>query len=358
MRAVPLLVALVLTGCAQPAPGDANVTISADRPDTSFGAVATGPIAGPDLNATTAQPPRLVAGEWWRIQFKSGLFADLDAPDVVRVVSEAGPNGYVMGMPHEGWFKEAIVFHAPAFGDVGRDLSYDVHNQRFMPLKFPLVTGETWVTPFGGDNYTATVERADNATATIRYDPPASDPQPTDPLLALLSPVSTSGTMRMTYDARQHEVVHFEAPFGAWDVVAHGYGFTGWTTVPRAERTAIDYGQFLPATPGAPLLTRSVSIPTGYNRMTLLQAVAAIGPGVYRVRDVSPNGTQYATESTATRGLTVRFHEASAPGGIWTLEDVVGGIGATYTMGMAYHQYDVRLPDGAIRADHSHPVIR
>jgi hypothetical protein len=54
----------------------------------------------------------------------------------------------------------------------------------------------------------------------------------------------------------------------------------------------------------------------------------------------------------------MKFYEASNPDGEWHLEDVVGGPGATYTMGMAYHQYDIRLPDGARRADHSHPVIR
>ena len=51
-------------------------------------------------------------------------------------------------MPHEGWYKEAIAYHAPAFGDVGFDLSYNVHNERFEPLRFPLVEGATWETRF------------------------------------------------------------------------------------------------------------------------------------------------------------------------------------------------------------------
>ena len=64
------------------------------------------------------------------------------------------------------------------------------------------------------------------------------------------------------------------------------------------------------------------------------------------------------TESIAGKGLPLKFYEASRPDGEWKLEDVVVGAGATYSMGMAYHQYDIRLPDGACRPDHSHPVIR
>lgn len=358
-----VLLALVLAGCAQPAATGPHaaaapaVQIAADRPEVSFGRVETGPEAAPDLNATTDAAPRLVRGEWWRIRFESGFVHEV-VPELVRVVADVTPEGYVVGMPHEGWMKEAIILHAPAFGDVGRDLSYAVHNVRFEPLRFPLKQGASWTTRFAGSNYTATVEKADAFTATIRFDPPASDPSPTDVAMAALSPISMDGTMRLVYDARQHEVVRLESAMGAWEVVAHGYGYEGWVTVPRAEHTAIDHGQFLAATPGDPALARTVNVSGGYNRMTLVQAIIALGPGAYRVRAVSPNGTEYVTESVAQKGITMRFYEASRPDGDWTIEDVVGGPGATYTMGMAYHQYDIRLPDGAIRSDHSHPVVR
>lgn len=44
--------------------------------------------------------------------------------------------------------------------------------------------------------------------------------------------------------------------------------------------------------------------------------------------------------------------------GAWHLEDTVGGAGITYSMGITYDQHDIRLPDGARRADDSHKVIR
>jgi hypothetical protein len=358
-----LLLGAALAGCAQPAPAAdvapaaaPTVALDPDRPDTAFGDVATGPAAAPDLNATTALAPRLVAGEWWRIRFTSAFFQD--APEVVRVVAAVEPEGYLFGMPHEGWYKEAIAYHAPAFGDVGLDLSYETHNERFEPVRFPLVEGATWETIFATSKMTATVESVDETTATIRFDPPPADAQPTDPVYAALNPLGEFGGMKLTYDARQHEVVKFESPIGTWEVVEHGYDYTGWVTVPRGIHTAIDYGQFLPLTPGEPVVTRTKNVEGGYNRMTILHLVFALGPGAYRVRSVSPNGTEYVTESIAGDALTMRFYEASDPDGAWTLEDVVAGPGGTYTMGMAYHQYDIRLPDGARRSDHNHPVIR
>lgn len=357
------LAALALAGCAQPSaapptltPDAPSVQIDADRPDTTFGEIATGPAAGPDVNATTRMAPRLVAGEWWRIQFKSEFYKETS--EVVRVVGAVVSDGYVFGMPHEGWYKEAISYHAPAFGDVALDLSYETHNVRFEPVRFPLTKGATWKTVFATQNFTAMVETADEHTATIRFDPPPADPQPTDPVFNALNPFGDDGSIRLTYDARQHEVVKFESSIGTWEVVEHGYDFTGWVTVPRAAHTAIDYGQFLPATPGGPVVTRTQALAGGFNRLTLMHVIVPLGPGAYHIRSISPNGTEFKTESIAGQTITLKFYEASKPDGEWKLEDVVGGPGATYTMGMAYHQYDIRLPDGAKRADHSHAVIR
>ena len=359
-----LVVALSVAGCAQPAdPAQPPATsppavdVVEDRPDVTFGEVTTGPAAAPDLNATTAAPPKLVAGEWWRIAFSPRTYDVYQKAEVVRVVAAVEPEGYLFGMPHEGWFKEAIAYHAPAFGDVGLDLSYAVHNERFEPVRFPLVQGATWETTFATQPLVATVESADDHTAVVRFEPPAGEPQPTDPLYAALG-LSGMGSLVLTYDARQHEVVKFESFIGSWEVVEHGYGFEGWITIPRGEHTAIDHGQFLPATPGEPVLTRTQEVAGGFNRMTLMHVIAPVGPGAYRIRSVAPDGTEFTTESIPGQEFTFRFYEATDPDGTWTLEDVVAGPGGTYSMGIAYHQYDIRLPDGARRSDHSHPVVR
>ncbi len=362
-RSFPLVTLLVLlAGCAgnadtatEPAEADAELLIDANRPTESFGDIVTGPSVGPDLNATTAAAPRLVEGEWWRIRYNA--FLSDETVEVVRVVADVNDEGYIIGMPHEGWLKEAISFHSPAFGDVNFDLSYDTHNVRFEPVRFPLETGASWKTEFATTPMIATVESADEYTAEIvlETDPEA---QGSDPVFEALGFFSGSAT-RITYDARQHEVVRMDSEIGSWEVVEHGYGFEGWVTVPRGEHTAIDYGTFGPISDSHSPMPRTIDVSGGFNRMTMMHFVGTLdnAPGYIRVRDVDPAGSEFLTEMQGA-GYVIKFYESNQPDGTWTVEDVVGGAGFTYSMGIAYHQYDIRLPDGARRSDHSHEVIR
>lgn len=354
-----VVVALAFTGCVQPDAAeslDTEPTLTVgDRPEESFGEVKTGPAVGPDLNATTAAPPRLVPGEWWRVRFEAYLAGE--TVEVVRVVAHADEDGYIVGMPHEGWLKEAISFHAPAFGDVNPDLSYNTHNERFEPVRFPMAVGDTWETSFALTPLRAEVVQADERTATIRFTPTV-EPQPTDPAFALLG-FAGGGGMELVYDARQHEIVRMVSDFGTWEVVEHGYGYEGWVTVPRGEDTVIDYGTFGPASPDHGPVAREITVDGGFNRLTMMHFVGTADdvPGVLRVRDVDPAGTEFLTEMTGA-GILLRFYESNEPDGTWTVEDVNAGVGFTYSMGIAYHQYDIHLPSGNRRSDHSHGVIR
>jgi len=348
---VVLAVALV-AGCLQPKAPAVDASPAAEVPVTSQ---RMGAAVGPDLNATTAAPPRLIEGEWWRIKF-SGYLASNE--ELVRVVANATPGGYVMGMPHAAWMKEAIAFHAPAFGEVGRDLSYDTHNRKFQPLRFPLRQGDTWETAFANGTMEATVVSADQYTAHITLQPPPSPPQPTDPALALLlGPFASAGNINLTYDARQHEIVHMDSAIGSWDVVAHGFAFAGWVTVPAMVHTAIDYGVF-PGATDVPQPTRTVHVDPMFNRITVVQAAIAVTPGVVRVSATPPDKQEHVTQQVGAPGMSFSFFEVADPGGDWTQQDVVAGVGATYTMGIAYQQYDILVPGGERRPTHSHAVER
>lgn len=357
---LPIILVALLAGCATPAieetAPEPTLVVDPDRPAPGSGDVITGPAVGPDLNATTAAPPRLVRGEWWRIQFEYSV--DGAPPELVRVVANVTDDGYVIGMPHEGWIKEAISFHSPGFGDVDLNLGYNTHNLLFEPVRFPLKAGETWETFFATAPVTATVDSADEYTAEISFTS-AAEPEPTDPVMQLFMPTGDGPMIKIRYDARMHEIVHMESMIGTWSVIEHGYDFEGWVTVPRGEHTAIDYGTLGPITPGQTSTTRTIDVEGGFNRMTLMHMVVPLGPGSYKIRSVTPKGEEFITETTTTENSMVgRFYEAYNPDGKWTVEDVVLGPGATYSMGIAYHQYDVRLPDGAMRTDHAHPVIR
>ena len=364
-RVLALLLVLALAGCAAPPaaePPAANDTPEQTRPEPVFGQVDAGPAAPPDANATLLAPPRLVAGEWWRIRFESPY---TEPTEFLRVVARVEPDGsYVMGMPHEGWWKEAVIFHSPGLSDVAADLSYAAHDVPFVPLRFPLTENATWETAWESEDarLVATVEPVDATSADVvftgavcgitQFLGACGDPEPAE-------------VMRLRYDATMHEVVRFEGPGMTWEVVEHGYGFQGWVTVPRAEDLVFLHGRFGPfldlAGSPAPSPTDTVEVSGGYNRVSFILGAGGLPPGsgAFRETATAPDGTVYELATLPGEGAyRALFLEHASPDGTWTFEHVAGGGGLVMAEGVAYHQYDIRLPDGAMRTDHAHDVVR
>lgn len=369
-------VGLLLAGCigspsppaTEPLQGQ-EVAVDANRPAPSFGGnVTVGPAAAADTQATLAAAPVLQKGEWWRIQFNSPL--DGSAAEFVRVIADVTPEGdYVVGMPHEGWYKEAVVYHTPAFGDVKADLSYETHDEVFTPVKFPLTDDQAWTTTFsGGQEMTAHVKVQDAQTATVTFTAPAG----AGPLglFGLLAPVTGDGgdqtVLELVYDATIHEVREFRHPTAEFKVVEHGYNFTGWTTVPRGEDLVFIHGRFAAGvgigSSGGPMPPMDqVEVAGDYNRVTFVQLVGPVFgpvPGAYRETAKAPDGTEFMTENVAGAAFVSQFFEFPDPDGTWEFTHVAAGPGIAFSEGIAYHQYDIHLPDGARRTDHSHKVIR
>jgi hypothetical protein len=104
----------------------------------------------------------------------------------------------------------------------------------------------------------------------------------------------------------------------------------------------------------------SVEISGGFNRVTfILAAQAIVQGGSYKETAVAPDGTTFESEWTPhPGGFLTDFYEYANPDGTWELTHVAAGGGVAFIEGIAYHQYDIHLPDGAIRSDHSHEVVR
>jgi hypothetical protein len=360
MRPLPILIVLaaLAAGCVAPAATDnvapesanATVTIDKDRPDTNFTDIALKG-AAPDASATLNEAPHWKKGEWWKIHFESPLTGA--SVDFVRVVGDVQGDTYVVGMPHEGWYKEAVVYHTPCFGDVdARTLGCTPHNIPFAAVEFPLKEGATWTTQF---------ERAPDLKTEVKI---------TSPTEATIKFVDPKGNVAIeeVYDATIHEVRSFKQSTAVYTVTDHGYDFQGWITVPRASELVFEHGRVVAPVidvkttgPAAgPLET--VTINGGYNRLSFILAAGNIlgtpAGGVYRETATAPNGTSYQLTSIPGGPVEIRFYEARDPDGDWKLEHIAAGPGIAFIEGIAYHQYDIRLPDGAIRADHSHQVIR
>jgi hypothetical protein len=362
-----VLLALVIPGCATPDAGPPatggerpSVQVTADRPEPVFQDVAVGPTAKPDVDATLAAPPKLVKGEWWRVQLESPLTGDKQ--EFIRVLADIDGQDYVFGMPHEGWWKEAVIYHTPAFGDVdAKDLSYKVHDVLFQPLKFPLTDGATWDTKWeGGATLQAKVQTEGDKIAHVTFVNPKGGG-----VLALATGGAPTKVLELTYDASQHEVVEFKHPTVTFRVVEHGYDFQGWVTVPRGEKLVFLHGRVAqalgPTLTPEPLPLEQVTISGGYNRLSFILAVGSLAGAptpTCRESAVAPNGTTFLMEQTPCLAGGFKFFEYQSPDGAWNLTHLAPGPAIAFIEGIAYHQYDIRLPDGAIRSDHSHPVIR
>lgn len=140
-KAVLIVVTMVVGGCLAPAEegGDAS-----DSPQPG-------------------EAPQWAVGDWWTYRFTSDIYElTFDATLVVGNVTETG---YLVGMPPERYSRDAILFHVPPVGFLGLNLSYDVHDVLFDPIRFPLADGATWNTTWIAAPIRFTAHAA-NVTAT------------------------------------------------------------------------------------------------------------------------------------------------------------------------------------------------
>ena len=358
-RATALLIGLLIltAGCLGATEGDEATTPTSDAPGTAGqqdeprqgaeggeqGASATGSAGGP----TADLPPAWILGEWWEIELTSPLLPG-ETITWTRVMAGFEGSDYLVGQPKETWEPFALLFHLPGLGEISQaDLSYEVHDARFHPLQFPLQDGQEWETQIEGLDVTAQVTENDDGTFDIWYCCGRNATATYDPALGVLTHLTVDGLL-------------------TYNVVDHGYGFEGIITVPHGHDLVFVHGRVASVldinglTPAAPVETMEIS--DDYGRVTFAGIVGDIaGQGTsptgaaYTERVTGPDGTVYETTKLPGEpaGLKLNIFETTELGGTWELEHVAAGPGIAFTEGIAYHVFDVQMPQGTLLGDHS-----
>lgn len=364
MRPLPLLLpllllALTLAGCATQTPAPA-ATSSEPPKQLEDGVnrldVPTLPRDPPaDGERTLAAPPQWRLGEWWTYTVVDH-FTERTL-EATRVVAGTDGPDYLVGFPIDAFSNDVLIFHIPGYGDVRQaDLSFEVHDIPFAPLRFPLTEAQTWPTAFEG--------RPGNMTA---------EPQPDG--TAKLTGSGLGWGLTATYDPKVGEITQLDSPgYVGYQVTGHGYGYSGTVRVPHAHDLVFQHGRLGPAFdaskpigPGAVTTgSDTVQVQPGYDRLAFTLIVAdvlpflGVGPqlpaptpagGYYEAKATAPNGTAYTLSAMPQdAGTKIAFFGTGDPTGPWTLSFTVAGPGLAIAEGIGYHSIDVELPSGCVVA--------
>jgi hypothetical protein len=352
------LTALLVAGCASsPAAtttsGEAQKQYS-DGPQNQLDVPllpSDPPAAG---NRTLATVPEWRLGEYWVYDIQDHFTGK--TLSATRIVAGTNGGDYLVGFPSEAFSNDVLIFHIPGVGDVSRDdLSFEVHDVRYQPLRFPLVAGNTWDTAFEGRPATARVVSADGNEATIT--------------------VAGQGTnITMVYDAEMGEVKSLEYPgYAGYTVTQHGYHYASTVggkaivRVPHSHDLIFQHGriaEFLDlSTQLTPKTTETVDVKEGYDRASFTIIVGDPGlvgngvptepaaPGYFDEKVTAPDGTVFeVTAAPPDPALKLEFFGFDNPTGSWTLEHTALGAGAAFIEGIGYHSIDVELPSGCVVA--------
>ncbi|MHB8586083.1 MAG: hypothetical protein ACYDDF_09670 [Thermoplasmatota archaeon] len=296
------------------------------------------------IPSTLAVPPTWRVGEWWTISEKDAY--EDTTYTTTQIVAGIDPQSFLVGMPEKAFSTPIMVLHLPGFGQVSRtDLSYDVHNCPFEPLKFPLTEGEHWATEFECIPLNATVHLVNSTVAVVNM-------------------TGQAGHFLITYDANEQTITSLvDQGYSTVKVTGHGFGYQGIVTVPHQFRLVFRQDRIGPAlngtlSPSAPTETRT--IPDTFDQVSFViflgNFLSLVNPtvpnaaaGYYQETVTAPNGTSFQeTMLPNEKGLKFSFFTEPEPGGTWKFQHVVAGPGIAEAEGIAYHVYNVDLPSGNV----------
>ncbi|MBW3581547.1 MAG: hypothetical protein KY455_00460 [Euryarchaeota archaeon] len=338
---VPILALLLMTlaGCV----GDESPKNTVDE------GTLTGPLLGlasglptlPRETATLEAAPEWRLGEWWRIKFTAppyGIEGEFD-----RVVAGVDNDTYLVGMDRAGWNDGIMLLHFPAFGEIAKaDLSFEAHDLPISFLRFPLVEGGTWETQwYNGAPLTAIVESVDGTVAKVH--------------------ITGARDIHITYDATMGAISKLAiADYGGYEVIEHGYGYTGDVRVPAAQDLvfcdgravlvqAVDRCKLVEATePRGP--EDRITVKAGYDAVSFglfladAQDTGPVAPGMLQIQVQDPSWNRYSAVKTPDDpGYLLLPYGGGDPAGEWTITSVAAGAGLAILEGVAYVSYEVSL---------------
>lgn len=288
------------------------------------------------FRASEVEAPRWSVGDWWSYTLASDVYEVQG--NITVVVTNVTDDGYILGAPADEDATVALLQHLPALGPVRNDLSYDVHETRFDPIRFPLEDGLTWETTW----ITADVRfaaRLENGTWNITNDGHHED---------------AGAWYNLTYDPAVGAFTRF-ARVGldgrvriAAEMFASGTNLTGDFRAPGNIRVALlesrTSGSVSGGMPTAPNPT--FTAPEGAQTL-LVGCLAGGAPGQYHAEVRSPTGVICQLDATFQPGEDVvraQIVEAPAEEGAWEARLLAVGQGSATAEVLAYTAQTVTLP--------------
>jgi hypothetical protein len=313
--AATLLVVLALAGCLDPLTGR--------------------------LRASDVLPPEYEVGDWFEYRLTSELY-DIDAT-VRLVVANRTASGYSLGYPVEDAAGATLplLFHMPAIGPVTDELAYDVHEERFDPIQWPLEDGKEWETRWITADVRLTAREA-NGTWVINnsgYEDQAGN---------LLYEIE--------YDPAQRAISRF-ARVGVDGVVrqeitlvATGTNHTGEVVAPGNIRVLLlqtrTAGALSGGAPASPQV--AFAVPEGVDTL-LVGCIAGGAPGQYRTEVRNAQGVLCELDTTVApgaSGLQLQAVEVAAEGDGWAARLAAAGAGSATAEVLGYPTSVFTLGEG------------
>ena len=293
-------------------------------------------VALPLASSTASREPGLASapewriGDWWLVEIQD---ARLLKPVTARLVVAAVDKGDVfVGVQEGDPYLELLTYHFPFFGRVAaRDLSYEVHNQPFHPLQFPLEKGNTWTTQFNDMELAAKVVAVSKQQARVEFRGIHDD------LLATITYDSVAGTI----------TDWFLAGHGTLKVKEHGRDYSCIVEyAPRHELLFVHHAMGSTVLPANVREPTAIEVDRPFERAAVV-LIAGGYEGMFSSMVIPPDGERHSVSVLPhdMERWKLALVESFEPVGTWHVESIASNQGYALSEAMGFDLRAVNLQD-------------